>query len=81
MLDTVEFCEYKGKRYNQKHGSPFDRGSADSWYSRARNPHWWPEGSYKGTMVEACDMTAEEIEAYHAGYDYNEDFGDKKSWD
>jgi hypothetical protein len=26
-------------------------------------------------------MSPEEIEAYHAGYDHNERFGDKKSWD
>jgi hypothetical protein len=26
-------------------------------------------------------MSPEEIEAYYAGYDHNEKFGDKKSWD
>jgi hypothetical protein len=26
-------------------------------------------------------MSDEDIEAYHAGYDYNERHGDKKSWD
>lgn len=77
----LKFYEYKGKRFAQEHGNPFDRGSADSWYHRERDPHYWPEGSYNGTRVEAQDMTAEQIEAYHAGYDYNEDFGGKKDWD
>jgi hypothetical protein len=26
-------------------------------------------------------MTAEEIASYEAGYQWNEDFGDKKNWD
>jgi hypothetical protein len=81
MLDQIRYYDFNGKRYAQSHGNPFDRGSADSWYGRPQDPHYWPEGSYNGTRVEACDMTAEQIEAYHAGYDYNEQFGDKKSWD
>lgn len=76
----IQFYEYNGKRYAQSHGNAFDRGSADSWYHRARDPHCWPQGSYKGTRVEALDMTAEQIEAYHAGYDHNEQFGGKKEW-
>jgi hypothetical protein len=31
--------------------------------------------------VEAVDMTPAELEAYHAGYDYNEEYGDKKNWE
>jgi hypothetical protein len=41
----------------------------------------WPEGTYKGTRVDAEAMTDDQLEAYHAGYDYNEAYGDKKSWD
>ena len=26
------------ERFNTSHGKPFDRGSADSWYSRPFNP-------------------------------------------
>ena len=68
------------QNYDQSHGGPFDRGSADSYYGRPRDPHYWPEGTYKGTRVEAKDMTPAQIEAYNAGYDYNEQFGDKKDW-
>jgi hypothetical protein len=81
MFDQVRQYTVHGKTYEQEHGNAFDRGSADSWYSRPRDPHCWPEGSYNGTRVEACDMTTEQVEAYHAGYDYNEQFGGKKDWD
>ena len=63
----------------EQHGSLFDRGSADSYYGRPRDPHWYPEGSYTG--VKVTDLNPVEIAAYMAGYDYNEQYGDKKSWD
>ena len=81
MLDQVTKYTVHGKTYEQKHGNPFDRGSADSWYSRGRDPHYYPQGTYKGKRVEAHEMTADELEAYHAGYDYNEQHGGKKEWD
>mgnify|MGYP001585434966 FL=1 len=67
-------------KYNQKHGSPFDRGNADSYYRRAPDPHWWPQGSYKGSRVDESDMTPSEIEAYNAGYDENEKDGNYKDY-
>jgi hypothetical protein len=79
MLDQVTKYEFNGKTYSQKHGNPFDRGSADSYYGRPRDPHSWPEGTYKGTRVELKQGTAA-YEAYMAGYDYNEANGDKKDW-
>jgi hypothetical protein len=36
-------------------------------------------GTYNGERV--TELTNDEMEAYHAGYDYNEQHGDKKSWD
>jgi hypothetical protein len=81
MFDQVTQYTYKGKTYDQAHGNPFDRGSADSWYSRGIDPHYWPEGTYKGTRVEAKDMTPAQIEAYLAGYNWNEEFGGKKDWE
>jgi hypothetical protein len=69
---------YKGREYDAAHGGPFDRGSADSYYGRGRDPHYYPQGTYKGDRVER--LTAEQVEAYYAGYDYNEQFGDKKDW-
>ncbi len=69
----------KKKKYDQSHGSPFDRGAADSYYGRERSPHFWPEGTGKGKKV--TDLSEEEHEAYHAGYDWNEEHGDKKQWE
>lgn len=64
----------------KKHGMPHDRGSADFWYHRPRQPHYWPDGTYNGVMVEKSDMTMEEITAYHCGYDEAELNGDQKEW-
>ena len=70
----------QGPQFNRElHGGLFDRGSADSYYGRPRDPHWYPEGSYNG--VKVTDLNPIEIQAYMAGYDWNEQFGDKKSWD
>lgn len=66
--------------YDTKHGSPFDRGSADSYYHRPRDPHYWPEGTYKGERISKDQMTPAEVQAYLAGYQWNEQFGDKKDW-
>jgi hypothetical protein len=67
------------EKYDESHGSPFDRGSADSWYSRAKNPHKGGVGGDSGPRIEK--LTPEEIEAYNAGYEWNEQFGGKKDWD
>ena len=72
--------EFRGKLYDSRHGGPFDRGSADSWYSRGYNPHYYKGDSYNSDRVERDDMTAEEIEQYYAGYEWNEEFGGKKEW-
>lgn len=60
-----------------KHGSPRDRGSADRYYGRPFNPHWYPEGTYKGQRIELQDMTADEIVAYTKGFNEEED---RKDW-
>ncbi len=62
------------------HGSAFDRGGADSWYGRAREPHFWFEGTYHGTMVSEAEMTPEEIAEYHRGYDDYEKLYGKKEY-
>ena len=67
-------------KYNKAHGGPFDRGMADSYYRRAYDPHWWPQGSYNGRRIDESAMTAPEIEAYDAGYDENESAGNYKDY-
>lgn len=76
---TIKY-EWEGRKYDVAHGEPFDRGSADSYYHRRFDPHWWPEGTMKGDRVEKEDMSEEEIQAYTDGFDYNEAEGDKKDW-
>jgi hypothetical protein len=80
ITEQTRKIEFRGEEFDQFHGSPFDRGSADSWYGRAQAPHWYPEGTYKGTRVEAQDMTLAELRAYYAGYEYNELSGGKKQY-
>lgn len=73
------YGEYNGKQYDSRHGGCFDRGCADSYYGRVRNPHYYIGAT--GTSERVEDLTTEELEAYNAGYDYNEQYGDKKVWD
>ncbi len=68
------------EQYDQRHGGCFDRGSADSYYGRGRRPHFFTDATYQSQEITEQFMTKEQIAAYHAGYDYNEQFGDKKNW-
>ena len=77
-MDKVEFG---GVVYDARHGGPFDRGSADSWYSRPREPHYYVGDTGMSARIEEVDMTPEAIAAYNAGYDYNEECGGKKNYD
>ncbi len=79
-LDKIRKIEFRGEEFEQFHGSPFDRGAADSYYGRPEAPHWYPEGTYKGQRIDSSDMTMKELRAYFAGYAYNEQHGDKKDW-
>jgi hypothetical protein len=63
-----------------RHGSPYDRGMADSYYQRGRSPHYFKGDSYNSPRVTYKDMTPDEVVAYHAGYDDNEESGDYKDW-
>ena len=67
--------------YDQRHGGPFDRGSADSYYGRPRIPHFYIGNTGSSPRIEQDCMTNEEVQAYLAGYQWNEQFGGKKSWD
>ena len=73
------FNALKGWQFvRNQHGSLFDRGSADSYYGRARSPHYGGVGGDSGPRVDVShpDSVAE----YMAGYDHNEQFGDKKNY-
>tara|TARA_B100000073_G_C23634259_1_gene533908 strand:+ start:305 stop:517 length:213 start_codon:yes stop_codon:yes gene_type:complete len=66
---------------DKRHGGPFDRGGADSYYHRGMNPHYFKGPTYASELVEEHDMTDDEIAEYNAGYAENERFGDKKEWE
>ena len=80
MIDQAYKVEYKGRTYIVEHGSPFDRGSADSYYGRAQSPHYYPNGTGNMPRIEGSEMTLQEMREYYRGYEYNECFGDKKNY-
>jgi hypothetical protein len=63
-----------------RHGGPYDRGSADSYYRRGRTPHYYLGNTSSSPRITQADMTPDEIVAYHAGFDDNEEMGDYKEW-
>lgn len=65
---------------DKRHGGPYDRGSADSYYGRGRNPHYYKGNTGTSDRVEYKDMTPDEVVAYMAGYDDNEESGCFKDW-
>ena len=77
---TAEPQLFEGKLYDQRHGGPFDRGAADSYYGRGYNPHCYEGATSMSPRIERDSMTKEDVQAYTAGYKFNEQFGDKKLW-
>lgn len=66
--------------YDTRHGGPYDRGSADSYYRRPFNPHFYAGATMQSPRIPLECMTAEEITAYTAGYRDNEESGNHKEW-
>lgn len=65
-------------RMNQAHGSPYDRGGADSYYWRPKTPHKGGVGGDSGPRITA--LTDQEIAEYLQGYEDNEASGNKKDY-
>lgn len=63
--------------YDQRHGGPYDRGTADAYYGREYNPHYYVGNTYTSERVDLANMTAEEITAYTAGFNQTID---RKVW-
>ena len=66
--------------FDKRHGGPFDRGTADSYYRRGYSPHYYVGNTSISPLVKSNEMSLEEVAAYHAGYQWNEVYGDKKDW-
>lgn len=62
---------------NKGHGSPYDRGTADSYYSRLPEPHKWMDAM---GSCRVDNLTDEERFEYMLGYSDNEENGAKKDW-
>jgi len=63
--------------YTERHGGPYDRGSADAYYGREYGPHYFVGDSYSSAKIELAQMTPAEIAAYTAGY---RDTVERKEW-
>lgn len=61
-----------------QHGCLYDRGSADSYYGRARDPHYGGVGGGSGARVSVNDEAS--VAEYMAGYNDNERDGNKKDY-
>lgn len=68
------------QKYNERHGGPYDRGSADSYYRRGYQPHYFLGGTHVSPKVTEDRMTTEELDAYRTGYDENEARQDYKDY-
>ena len=76
MLEAITQHGY----YDERHGGPYDRGTADSYYGRDYNPHYFVGDTYNSPKIELAQMTPAEIVAYTAGYTNNEANGDRKEY-
>jgi hypothetical protein len=76
MLEAITQHGY----YDERHGGPYDRGTADSYYGRDYNPHYFVGDTYNSPKIELAQMTVQEIVAYTAGYTNNETNGDRKEY-
>lgn len=66
------------QQYDKRHGGAWDRGSADSYYRRPYMPHKYVAGT--GTSERVESLSADDLAAYKAGWNYNEELGDYKEW-
>ena len=83
MLDAEEqervVRALKGYHFvRTNHGSLYDRGSADSYYGRPRDPHYGGVGGDSGPRVSVSDYDS--VAEYLAGYADNEASGSKKDY-
>ena len=72
--------EFEGTIWHARHGGPFDRGSADSYYGRGFKPHYYVGATLQSDLVERDEMSMKELDEYRAGFEWNEEYGDKKDW-
>ena len=63
----------------ERHGSPYDRGTADAYYHRPKRPHYYKGATYSSERIEEKDMTEQQLSDYDFGYEMTidrKDFGE-----
>ena len=65
---------------DMRHGGPYDRGAADSYYRRARRPHFFTDATYNSDEIVEQFMTKQQIAEYNLGFDDNEAAANFKNW-
>ena len=63
-----------------RHGGPYDRGAADSYYRRPRRPHFFTDATYDSDEIVEQFMTKQQIAEYNLGFDDNEAAANFKNW-
>jgi hypothetical protein len=78
----VSLKEFEMSEYDlyKRHGGPYDRGSADAYYRRPFNPHYFTADTYNSERVDMDKMTQEEFNAYQKGFDDMIKDGNFKDW-
>jgi hypothetical protein len=70
----------KAVEYDQRHGGPYDRGSADAYYRREYDPHYFKGDTHNSERVSGADMTAADVIAYTVGFTEQRASGEFKDW-
>jgi hypothetical protein len=65
--------------YDMRHGGPYDRGSADCYYRRDFDPHYWTGGTGSGQRIQV-ERGTPAYEAYKAGWEFQASSGDFKDY-
>ena len=66
-------------QYDERHGGPYDRGGADSYYRRSFRPHYFDGNTYS-TDIRYPEKDSPEWKAYEAGYKDNDKAQNFKDW-
>lgn len=83
---TFYLRQHQGAEYetrtstpDKSQGSPYDCGSADSYYGRPLNPHWYPCGVHSPEGA-SYGLTPKELAEYNMGYWENERTDNKANY-
>jgi hypothetical protein len=90
MTDSIRYQQILTNRLNgqdvfgpasdHRHGGPWDRGAADSYYQRKFRPHYFEGATYSSKEISADQMTERQIDEYRKAYRLNEEVGSFKDW-